>query len=164
MDYLIAPTLFKNKTCRLPGIGTISVITNTAETDFVNTQIKAPVPTIVFSVSQDDENVFNEFTALSELIKKDLDEKGSVTLRGIGDFIKDEEGVISFIPQQINHAILVGDKETTNTVMTEYFEEEEEKKDRWWIWAIVLGAIGTGVLVYYLLQHDGTNLGNAVSM
>lgn len=182
MDYLIAPTLFQNKTCRLPGIGTLSVITNTAETDFVNTQIKAPVPSIIFSASQDDENVFNEFTALSELIKKDLDEKGSVTLKGVGDFIKNEEGIISFIPQQVNqlftppvvaervirqdaeHAILVGDKETTNTVMTEYFVEDEKPKDRWWIWAIVLGLIGLGILGYYISQHGFNLLGNAVAV
>ena len=181
MDYLIAPALFQNKTCRLPGIGTLAVITNTAETDFVNSQINAPVQSIIFSASEDDENKFNEFTALSELIKKDLDEKGSVTLKGVGDFVKNEEGIISFIPQLLNerftlpvaakiiirqnagHTMLVGDKETTNTVMAEYFIEEEQSiTNRWWIWAIVLGVIGIGILVFYISQNGFNLLGNAI--
>ncbi len=181
MDYLIAPALFQNKFCRLPGIGTLAVITSTAETDFVNSHINAPLPSIIFSASQKDENIFNEFTALSELIKKDLEQKGSVTLKGVGDFVKNEEGIIGFIPQQLNkrlmppvaaqriirqnvkHTMLVGDKETTNTTMAEYFVEEEQlTTDRWWIWAIVLGVIGIGILVLYISENGFNLFGNAI--
>lgn len=182
MDYLIAPALFQNKTCRLPGIGTLSVITGKAETDFVNARLSAPVPSIIFSPSRDDENVFNEFTALSELIRKDLNEKGIVSIRSVGNFIKNEEGAISFIPGQINklftptiaaervirqateHGILVGDKETTNFEMSEYLVEEEikekEAEDNWWIWAIVLGLVGAGIIGYYILENGFNLLGN----
>ena len=189
MDYLIAPTLFQNKICRLPGIGTLEVITNAAETDFVNSKIKAPLPSIIFSASQDDANIFNEFTALSELIQKDLNDKGIVPLKGVGQFIKNEEGIISFVSLQLNerftptvtaenimrqhaeHTILVGDKKTTNTVMTEYFVEEENeneqeeqpKKDRWWISAIVLGVVGLAIIVFYILQNGFNLLGNSIS-
>lgn len=183
MEYIIAPTLFLNKTCRLPGIGTLAVITRSAEHDLVNAKIKAPVPSIVFSASQEaDENVFNEFTALSELIKKDIDEKGIVTLKGVGDFVKNEASGIDFIPQQVNriflptvaaqtvirqntkHAILVGDKETTSTQMTGYFEEIETlKKSRWWIWAIVLGVVGLATIVLYLLQYGFNLFGNVIT-
>ena len=103
MEYIIAPTLFLNKTCRLPGIGTLAVTSLSAEHDLVNAQIKAPLPSIVFSASQEaDENVFNEFTAFSELIKRDIDEKGIVTLKGVGDFIKNGQGAIDFIPRKVN--------------------------------------------------------------
>ena len=183
MDYLIAPALFQNKTCRLPGIGTLTVITSSAETDLGKSLIKAPVPSIVFSAAQEEENIFNEFTALSELIKKDLDEKGMVTLKGVGDFLKNKEGSIDFLPQPLHlrftppvvaeriirqhaeHAMLVGDKETTNKVMSEYFvEDEAEEKpttSRWWIWAIVLGVIGAAILALYILQNGFNLLGNA---
>jgi len=183
MDYLIAPTLFQNKICRLPGIGTLSVITNKAENDFVNSRLSAPLPSIIFSASKGNENRFNEFTALSELIKKDLDEKGSVTIQSVGNFIKNELGDVDFIPLEINkiftpvviaervirnateHTILVGDKETTNKVMSEYFVEDEveEKptRSRWWIWAIVLGVIGAAILALYILQNGFNLLGNA---
>ena len=182
MDYLIAPTLFQNKTCRLPGIGTLAVITNTAETDIGKSFIKAPVSSIIFAASQEDENIFNEFTALSELIKKDLDEKGVVTLNGVGDFTKNAEGIISFQPQQLNdffipsvtakrivrqnvpHSMLVGDKETTNTVMAEYFVEEEVElkptTDRWWVCAIVLGVIGLCIVAVYIAQNGVNLFGN----
>lgn len=183
MDYLIAPALFQNKTCKLPRIGTLTVITSTAETDVGKSLIKAPVPSIVFSAAQEEENIFNEFTALSELIKKDLDEKGRVTLKGVGDFFKNKEGVIDFLPlplpqrftppvvaariirQHAEHSMLVGDKETANKVMNEYFVEEgvDEKPptNRWWIWAIVLGVIGTAILALYILQNGFNLLGNA---
>lgn len=182
MDYLIAPTLFQNKTCRLPGIGTLSIVTSKAEPDFVNSRLCAPVPSIIFSASQDNENVFNEFSALSELIKKDLDEKGSVTIQSVGNFIKNEDGIIDFIPQQINklftpavitervirkateHGILVGDKETTNIEMSEYFvEENEEPSDNWWIWAIILGVVGAGIVGYYIWEKGFNLLGNGVA-
>jgi hypothetical protein len=183
MEYIIAPTLFLNKTCRLPGIGTLAVIACSAEHDLVNAQIKAPVPSIVFSATQEaDENVFNEFTALSELIKKDIDEKGIVTLKGVGDFIKNEQGAIDFIPLTVNsfflptvvaqtvirehteHAILVGDKETTSTQMTGYFDETETtKKSHWWIWAIVLGVVGLATIVLYLSKYGFNLFGNVIT-
>lgn len=183
MDYLIAPTLFQNKTCRLPGIGTLNVVTNVAATDFENAQIKAPLSSITFAAAQDDEDVFNEFTALSELIKKDLQEKGRVTLKGIGDFIKEQDGSIRFLPQQINplfapavaavkihtqpieHNLLVGDKEPTATVISAYNVEDEiieKPKDRWWIWAIVLGVIGLAILASYFILHGFNVMGNVI--
>ncbi len=183
MDYLIAPTLFQQKSCRLPGIGTLSVITGSATTDFINTEINAPTQTIVFSAAQDDEEKFNEFTALSELIKKDLSEKGTVHLKGIGDFKRNNTGLVTFIPISVNrdfavpvraervirqdaeHTMLVGDKETTNTVMTGYFVEEGEvvTKSKWWIWAIVLGIIGLAVIAIYASQNGFNALGNTAN-
>jgi hypothetical protein len=181
MDYLIAPTLFKNKTCRLPGIGTLSVITTKAENDFANSLLYAPAPFISFAASQEDENIFNEFTALSELIKRDLDSKGSVIIQSVGSFIVNEERGIDFIPLEIDkvftqpvvakrvireaieHPILVGDKETTNFEMSEYFvEEKKETEDNWWIWAIVLGIVGLGLVVYYILEHGFNLLGDGM--
>jgi len=179
MDYLIAPTLFQNKTCRLPGIGTLTIVANSAEIENHDKQIKAPVPSIVFTPLQDDKNGFNEFTALSELIKKELHSQGKVYLKGIGDFVKKQDGAIEFIPIQLNpnftppvvaeivthqdaaYARLVGDKEAISTVLTESLVEEDIMKDRWWIWAIGLGAIGLAVLIYYISQHGFNLLGNA---
>ena len=71
-------------------------------------------------------------------------------LEGVGDFVVDINGEIKFqqallpsfflqpvtaervIHPQSEHSMLVGDKETTNTLMTEYFNEETKVKDRWW--------------------------------
>ncbi len=91
------------------------------------------------------------------------------TLDGVGNFFTDTSGNINFKPlalpfsffqpvkaervihPEAEHNILVGDKETTNTVMAEYFSEEgtPAKKDRWWIWVIILSAIALLALLFY---------------
>ena len=182
MDYLIAPTLFQNKTCRLPGIGVFTVISNNAKIDSHDKLITAPVPSIVFTALRDDKNGFNEFTALSELIKKDLYVVGKVNLKGIGDFVKNEDGTIGFIPLQLSrhftppvvaelaihedatYSRLVGDRETSDIALPGSLAEDEIVKDRWWIWAIILGAIGAGILIYYIAQNGLDILGNAIKI
>ena len=181
MDYLIAPTLFKNKTCRLPGIGTLSVIDKCAETDYINQKISAPQPQIIFSTPKDNEDLFNEFTALSELIRKDLGEKGSVSLIGIGEFVKDEHGSIIFTPLVLNkyffpsvdakqkvkedeqNALLLNEEKISEKETPELLVEKEYKKSKWWIWAIVLGVAGLSVIGYYIFQHGFNSLGNVVN-
>ncbi len=180
MEYLIAPTLFQNKTCRLPGIGTLEIVVKSADTYFGHHEILAPIPSIVFEPSTASENVFNEFTALSELLKRDLQQKGIVTLKGIGDFILNADDSIGFLPVQINeaflqpvvadrvlrqdveHTILVGDREVTNTVMADYYEEEAQRisKNKWWIIALILAAIGIAAIVIYISIFGLNSFGN----
>ena len=182
MDYLIAPTLFKNKTCRLPGIGVFTVISNNAKIDSPDKLITAPVPSIVFTALRDDKNGFNEFTALNELIKKDLHAMGKVNLKGIGNFIKNEDGTVGFIPLQLNqhftppvvaelaihqdatYSRLVGDKKTSDIALPAYLEEKKIVKYRWWIWAIILGAIGAGILIYNIAQNGLYIFGNTIKI
>lgn len=115
-------------------------------------------------------------------LKTDIADKGSAKLNGIGNLYVDSSGNLQFqqeelpnvflqpvianrvIHPQAEHHILVGDKESTNTLMTEYFNEEPVKKDRWWIWAIVLGVIAITLILIYL--NSGTassHFGNAAS-
>ena len=135
---------------------------------------------IDFTPKSGDENMYNEFSAISELMRKKLDEEGSIKLAGIGDFYKESDGSIRFEPillnsvfvqpvsavriirQDAEHNMLVGDKKTTNVEMTEYLNEEASvvSPDRWYIWAIVLGLIGVGVLAMYVYQNDWNLLGN----
>lgn len=183
MDYLIAPTLFQNKTCRLPGIGTFTIVVKNAETYFGLHEIIAPQPSIVFEPATPGEAEFNEFTALSELIRKDLFIKRRVTLKGIGDFVLSAEESIEFLPLKVNehfiqpviadrvvrqdveHTILVGDKEVTNTVMADYYEEEANAGSafRWWIVAIFLAIIGVVAIVIYLSVYGFNSFGSTFS-
>lgn len=176
---LIAPAFFQKKSCRLPGIGQLTLTTTPAEIDFSNKQIVAPFQSIVFVPISGNENVYNEFSAISELMKKNLDEEGSINLAGIGHFYKETNGTIRFeqvvlnpvflqpvsavrtIRQDAEHNMLVGDKKTTNVEMTEFLNEEDPiPPDRWWIWAIVLGLIGIGLLTVYFTQNGWSLLGN----
>lgn len=178
MYQIIATTLFQNRICRLPGIGTLVMVTHSAETDFGNGRIKSPVDTINFIAERTHENVFNEFSAISEILQKSLDENGRYFLNGIGTFLKGEGKEIKFTPIVIDpvftmpieaervirqdeaHAILVGDQQTTNVEMTEFFNERATLNDKSWIWAIVLAALGVSALLFYFYKYGFQSLGN----
>jgi hypothetical protein len=193
MDKIIQTSLFQNKSCILPGIGTLAVITNPAENDFINTVIKSPVHTIVFTEDNNHADFFNKFSDNSEFIKNTLLETGSFHLNGIGTFTKNFNENIRFVGvalpreltqpvkaervtrQNVEHTMLVGDKETTNLVMTNYLNEEEiktaqkklkKKIDYWWTWAIGLAAIAVIIIGIYFSQNklNGFSFGNTGSI
>jgi hypothetical protein len=108
--------------------------------------------------------------------------QSDVQLGSIGSFFVDASGKINFKPEELSaafvqpvyaervihpdaeHQILVGDKETTNTVMTELLAPKAENKDRWWIWAIVLALVGIAALVFYFTAFNGTApFGNVIN-
>jgi hypothetical protein len=184
MHQLIASYLFQNKTCPLPGLGTLSVAKTTASSDFLNKLITGPQQNIIFENAESDASNLLDYIALktNTTVLKTIENLGyfcgnlkraalannPATVDGVGNFFTDAAGKIDFKAQsaasffqpvvqaervihpEAEHNILVGDKETTNTVMTEYFSEEEPvKKDRWWIWAIVLAAIALLALLFY---------------
>lgn len=155
------------------------MIAHSAETDFVNSRIKSPAETIGFTAAGDgEEKLFNEFSAMSEILLQKLNQEGSYLLEGIGTFTKDVEGKINFasvsvdpifipavfaervVRQDAKHAILVGDQQTTNHRMAEYYNEQAPAKDRWWVWAIVLAAIGIAALIIYFSLHGVSPFGN----
>ena len=186
MQHLIAQYLFQNKHCSLPGLGTLSVVTKNAASDFVHKQILSPVPSIIFSPEEADADGFANYVAANE--NKSYGEssleinhfvsllKQGHHLNGIGQFFVDASGNIEFTADEINsnllqpvkaervihpeaeHIMLVGDKETTNTQMTEYYSEETVIRDRWWIWAIVLGFIGIAAILIYLNDSNSNSL------
>lgn len=172
---IIASSFFQKKSCRLPGIGNLELAYTPAQYDYGSRHIKAPRETVLFIASSPYDNHFNEFSAISQLIKDELDKKGNVEITGLGSFTKDSSGSIQFEALPVNddflqpvvaekvihtdaeHAILVGDKETTNTVMSEYYSEETaEAGSKWWIWALALGAIGMAAVIVYI-STNGTN-------
>lgn len=158
----------------MPGIGTLEVVTQPAEYDFSKQRITAPKQRILFINAAASDHIFNEFSAISQLMKEKLRSEGVVEIAGLGSFIRDDDGSLAFesveidaslfqpvtaervIHKDAEHAILVGDKETTNTEMTEYYTEDtSEPKDQWWIYAIVLAAAAIAAIGYYISQHGG---------
>ncbi len=116
-------------------------------------------------------------------LKKGLDAQQQVDLRGIGIFYADSTGRISFTEATLpaaflqpvfaervihpndEHAILVGDKESTNTLMTEMLLPKTETRNNWWIWAIVLALVAvTIILLYFSISNNASSLGNAVKI
>lgn len=199
MHHLIASYLFQNKSCPIPGLGTLTLHVSGAKADFASQQIAAPEPFIQFNdretntagllnyvVAKTNSNTHEVTEALGHFcdgLKKGLSAQAKANLKGIGNFVVDNNGNIIFeqsalplaflqpvfaervIHPQAEHHILVGDKETTNTLMTELLSEKPGEKDRWWVWAIVLGTVGLLLLLLYFSQLNGTSpFGNALKI
>ena len=65
------------------------------------------------------------------------------------------------IRSNAQHTMIVGDKEVTNTVMTDYLNEETVyvEKESWWIYALILATIAVIVLFFHFLSsgvHSGS--------
>lgn len=125
----------------------------------------------------------NQLNAYCRSLKTSLAKEEGHKLEGIGKFYVDATGDILFQENELpeiftqpvdamrvihpdtEHNILVGDKETTNTRMTEYFNEEPLKKARWWIWAIIIFIVSIVVLLYYFNDPNHTaGFGNAIKI
>ena len=199
MHHLIASYLFQNKTCPLPGLGTISIQTSGAEADFTIQQIAAPAPVFEFDEKETSaEDLLNYLARKTNSNNYEVSEaldhfcdglKGQISihakanLHAVGNLVMDDTGHIIIeqpvlpeaflqpvfaervIHPKAEHNILVGDKETTNTVMTELLSEKPTEKDRWWVWAIVLGVIGLLLLLLYFTEINGASpFGNALKI
>src|SRR6187399_2232161 len=119
MHQIIAPTLFQNKKCRLPGIGTLMMVGHSAKTNFADSVIVPPGETIEFVPADNDENGFNEFSAISELLQKKLEDNGSFFLNGIGTFIRNTTGVIRFDAVPV-HPVFISSVEAKRAVRKEH--------------------------------------------
>jgi len=183
---IIASSFFQKKTCHLPGIGKLSFENTYAETDLSNARIKAPQQSIIFTPTKTNEHIFNEFSAISEMMQQKLNRDGTLNINGIGTFIKDNAGNIHFIPVELDavfaqpvsaipvirknaeYSVLVGDNQTTNTVINKKYNDETEntfiKKSYWWIWAIVFAVTGLLLIAIYIYNSGVNNLGNCTPL
>ena len=178
MYKIIASSLFLHKKCTLPGIGTLMVVSRSAETDFLNTRIQSPSQSIEF-ISSGKENVFStEFLAISQFIRKKLAEERILLLNGIGTFTQFDEGKYDFFPITIDpvfipdaeavrvirqeelHEIAEAEQPIVNTELPEYFNEKTSLIDLWWFRAIVLAVIGFLIMLIYFYQRGINLFGN----
>jgi hypothetical protein len=178
MHQLIATYLFQNKQCPLMDKGHLYITTLAASPNFLNKQMDAPQQSVQFSTAEINSNGFIHYVAkqkniLVENAREEVNDfiqhlflLGQNKINDVGTFtIKDDE--VHFDAKAVNslltppataerviheaaeHSMLVGDKETTTTEMTEYFADEPAATDKWWIWAIALGAIALAVIFFY---------------
>ena len=177
MNNTISNSLFQKNKCALAGIGVLSLETGSAETDFANSQIKSPYQRIVFMPAIEANGIENNFSEISKKILSELEINNESSLHGIGKFYKDNNQQIQFEPIQLSqiffqpvtanriirenaeHNVLVGDRETNSTVMTEYFTEEPKIIDRWWIWAAGIAAIAL-LLLGFSFYNNGVGVAN----
>ena len=138
---------------------------------------------LVLTTGADKYEVTEALDHFCDNLKNKIADQSDMQIESIGTFFVDGSGNINFTPQELptafvqpvfaervihpdaEHQILVGDKETTNTVMTGYFNETPVVKDRWWIWAIVLSVTGLIALIIYFTELNGVSpFGNAIKI
>ncbi len=111
---------------------------------------------------------YNEFAA--DLRNKIRTEEQAVW-HGLGVFKKDFGGEVVFEPYppkyefypavraeriiraDATHSLLVGDKEKTNYEMTELLSDVYVEKESWWMYALILAAIGLSILFFHLYSN-----------
>ncbi|MEP6712532.1 MAG: hypothetical protein ABJA37_08960 [Ferruginibacter sp.] len=112
-----------------------------------------------------------------------IQEGTELPLTGAGTFYVTNDGSLQFKPTPVagvffpavaaeriihpndSHAMLVGDTHTTNTVMSDFYNEGEAKpRSRWWLWAIALAVLAAMLLVIYFNdKNSNASFGNAQS-
>ena len=112
-----------------------------------------------------EEQSYTVFQQFSESINSSLGTKRILYWDNLGAFQKDETGTVQFVQtsdidqylpsvsaermirQNAQHSMTVGDTETTNTAMQEYYDEPElAVKDNWWLWAVVIFVASAGLI------------------
>lgn len=103
---------------------------------------------------------------------KNLAAREESQLLQTGKFFVNDEGVLVFkaneihgyfmppvpaeqvLHQEASHNMVVGDKETNSAEMAAFFADAaNSRKEKWWIAALILAAIGIAALLFYLNQH-----------
>ncbi len=106
--------------------------------------------------------------------KQKLNNNESIKFESVGTLKMTHSGTLYFQPEEMGiltpvdaqrvihqnseHAVLVGDKESTNTLMSEYLNHEPgELNGQWKKAAIVLALLALLLLVVYFLHYDSQN-------
>ncbi len=106
-----------------------------------------------------------------------LPKEGTIELNGSGNFYRDEEGIISFremnmqkelfpdlevqklVRKNEEHSMLVGDTETTNNRMTEYYAVDSSvKADKWWIGALIIFVISVALILWHYMGFNHSSI------
>ena len=112
MQKQIASYLFQHKTCPLPGLGTLSILSSDVESDFTNKVFTAPKSSVHFVQTETDTtpllnylsattgaDKYEATEALSHFcdgLKQKMTDQPDVQLNNIGIFFVDGSGTINF--------------------------------------------------------------------
>ena len=102
---------------------------------------------------------------------------GTMNFSGLGNFYRNAQGVLYFkdnvdaapyyvpigaekiIRKNEEHVMLVGDQETTNAKMTEYYSgENPSTSKKWWIWALIILVASVALIAIHYFNWPGANV------
>jgi hypothetical protein len=180
----MVPLLYKYLTLHdhvsIPGIGHFTIERQPAKLDVEHNVIHPPLSTISYKNEKDvaDKTFYSflakemnidvveairQFQDFAFHLKNNISSRKAVELPSFGilKMVKDEivfqPVVVSntyYPPINIDNAVLLNGNHEALVSDEEYGEEEMQSKSYWWVWALILGAIGVGAIVYhnYFLQ------------
>ena len=126
---------------------------------------------IADDLKTDEVQAIRLFTNFTSQLRDELNQKNNIYFKGIGTLTKQTSNVILFqpdeIPEQfpqlpaeriirknITHTVRVGEQEKTSEEMQAALKQPQAiKKERWWIAAAILAAIGIASIALYYLMH-----------
>lgn len=170
MDQHLYKYLVLHKHLCIPQLGSFVMEKESAQYDASSGTLYAPVERVRFSgtdlpVSEkiffdflageqgvDDVTAIKQFHDFSYQFRSQLQEQGSVELKGVGTLRKDESGslVLDALPRwqdltppmQLSAAV-------DQTITVEEEETVTTGNDNWWAYAIALAILGAGILLFY---------------
>ncbi len=107
------------------------------------------------------------FAGFIEKLRDQLDQKNSIYFKGIGTLTKQAQNLVAFQPEvlpeyfpvltaervirkNVVHSVRVGEEQKTSHEMHSALQNTAIlKKEKWWIAATVLGAIGIAAIIFY---------------
>ncbi|MEO8174977.1 MAG: hypothetical protein ABI581_17915 [Sediminibacterium sp.] len=174
MDQYLYKYLVLHKHLNIPQLGNFAIQNTPARYDAGSGLLHSPKPVILFTAGEvavsektffeflgnemgvDDLTAIKLFHDFSYRFRNDLQEKGSVELKGVGVLTKHEDK-ISFQPAHDLAELLPTVKPGAGgTLITEEESVTEdadtvEKKDQWWVYALVLFILAGGALIVYYI-------------
>ena len=182
--------LFQHKSISIPGLGTIFLEREPANTDIDSKNFLPPSYSFRFDKYFDapDKDFFSylaaeknipDYEAIKWYSEFSYDLRNKIRLDedvrwdNVGVLKKDDSGNIVFETIRENpaflravganiitrkdaqHYLLVGDKEITNTEVDELIHPNEVvKKDKWWIYALIIAAVAIIALVFHFSSNQ----------
>jgi hypothetical protein len=153
MESTIASYLFLHKECILPGIGTLKITTTPSEIKYTTQEIKAPVQRISFIADERTPSVANDLITASQLLKINLDNNGTASLKSVGTFSRDKEGIVRFSPVTLNNAYTPTLK-VPGLVQKKVVRKEVKHKERWGLWAAMLVILAAILILVYITSNN----------
>ncbi|HEX5153361.1 MAG TPA: hypothetical protein VFW07_18045 [Parafilimonas sp.] len=119
----------------------------------------------------DEVQAIRAFTDFTSQLQDELNKKNHIYFKGIGTLTKQTSNVILFQPDEISgyfpelpaerlfrknitHTVRVGEQEKTLEEMQAALNQAQTiKKEKWWIAATILAAIGIISIVVYYMMH-----------
>jgi nucleoid DNA-binding protein len=141
---------------------------------FNNTKLPAEKKFFEFlsgELNIDEVQVIRNFTNFNSKLQDDLNSNNSLYFKGIGTLTKQTSNVLAFQPEPVpeyfpvitaervirknaTHTIRVGeDEKTSEEMQTSLHQPKQIKKERWWIAATVLAALGIAAIAFYYAMH-----------